>query len=175
MSEHGTRTKYVAGCRCDACRQANRDYARERDRHMRRVAYGIEKRNEATVDATEARNHLLWLQSLGIGTRTVAQRTGLSRSALCKIRNGETDKVLVDTEQRIMCLFRDTRQPLMLVDATRTWRLVGWLQQQGWSNASIARALGYRTRAIQFRRDRVRYRTEQRVEQLVRKVLSDAR
>ncbi len=29
-SEHGTRARYVRGCRCDPCRAANRDYMRAR-------------------------------------------------------------------------------------------------------------------------------------------------
>lgn len=28
-SEHGTRPRYVLGCRCDPCTVANRDYQRE--------------------------------------------------------------------------------------------------------------------------------------------------
>lgn len=35
MSEHGTRSRYNQGCRCDGCRQANNDYTRRwsRARH----------------------------------------------------------------------------------------------------------------------------------------------
>lgn len=30
MSAHGTRRRYVAGCRCDACQQVNAQYQRDR-------------------------------------------------------------------------------------------------------------------------------------------------
>lgn len=34
-AEHGTRARYVRGkCRCSACRKANREYARDRDRRQ---------------------------------------------------------------------------------------------------------------------------------------------
>lgn len=36
MTEHGTRSRYVDGCRCDRCRQAERDYQRGRMRKWRR-------------------------------------------------------------------------------------------------------------------------------------------
>lgn len=35
---HGSRTKYVAGCRCDACRCAETAYRRERRRQIREAA-----------------------------------------------------------------------------------------------------------------------------------------
>lgn len=172
MSEHGTRTHYVKGCRCDDCRRANREYARRRDRHLRHVAYGLEQPAAKYVDATETRKHLEWLRSWGIGLRTVSQRTGIGRSALQEIVNGETRKVLVDTERKVLNVLRDTRHPRLLVDASLTWKRIAWLQQQGWSKARIARELGYTSPALQFDGDRITYRLEQRVEQLVRKVLA---
>lgn len=172
MSEHGTRTRYVRGCRCDDCRQANREYARRRDRHLRRVAYGIEERAERYVDATEARKHLEWLRSWGIGLRTVSQHTGIGRTALQQIVSGESRKVLATTADKVLGVLRDTRHGQVIVDASLTWRRIAWLQQRGWSKARIARELGYASPALQFDPERITYRLEQRVEQLVRKVLA---
>lgn len=174
MSDHGTRSHYVKGCRCEPCTVANRDYARNRERHLTRVRYGIEVPAQKFVDAAEARQHLLWLRSFGVGLRTVSQHTGLGRTALHQIATGETRRVHVDTERKILDLLRDTSNRQVLVDASLTWKRIAWLQQQGWSKARIARELGFRCGALQFRKDRVRRSTEQRVEQLVRKVLTDA-
>lgn len=173
MAEHGTRTRYVTGCRCEPCREANRDYARGRDRHLRRVAYGIEQPVDRFVDAGETREHLLWLRSFGCGLRTVATMTGIGRTALQQIASGETKRVHTDTANRILCMFRDTRNNAMIVDADNTWKRITWLQKQGWSKARIASELGYQSRGLQISPDRIRRRTEKRVEDLVRRVLTN--
>lgn len=41
--EHGTRGRYVQGCRCDACREANTRAARERDARARAAAAHLER------------------------------------------------------------------------------------------------------------------------------------
>ena len=38
--QHGTRTKYNSGCRCDECKQASRDYAKSRAQAMRAKKHG---------------------------------------------------------------------------------------------------------------------------------------
>ena len=38
-SEHGTRTRYVSGCRCDSCKKANRDYSRRDSQQRARARF----------------------------------------------------------------------------------------------------------------------------------------
>jgi len=171
MAECGTRAKYVRGCRCEPCTVANRIYAREHERQKRRVAYGIEEPVVRFVDATETREHLLWLRSFGVGKRTVNKLTGISTTTLWEITRGDTLKVHPDTETKILDLWRDTRNNAMIVDAGQTWKRITWLQQQGWSKARIARELGL-GRNLQIRTERITHRTEKRVEDLVRRVLT---
>ena len=172
MAECGTRARYVRGCRCEPCTVANRVYARELDRHKRRVAHGIEDPVVRFVDATETREHLLWLRSFGVGKRTVHKLTGISTTTLWEIARGDTLKVHPDTETKILDLWRDTRNDAMIVNADSTWKRITWLQQQGWSKARIARELGL-GRTLQIRTERIRHRTEKRVEDLVRRVLTN--
>jgi len=172
MAECGTRSKYVRGCRCEPCTVANRDYARNRERHVRRVTHGIEAPVVRFVDATETREHLLWLRSFGVGKRTVNKLTGIGVTTLWEITRGDTLKVHPDTETKILDLWRDTHNDAMIVDADITWKRITWLQQQGWSKARIARELGYLSNALQIRTDRITHRTEKRVEDLVRRVLT---
>ena len=144
MAECGTRARYVRGCRCEPCTAANRVYARELDRHKRRVAHGIEDPVVRFVDATETREHLLWLRSFGVGKRTVHKLTGISTTTLWEIVRGDTLKVHPDTETKILDLWRDTRNDAMIVDADSTWKRINWLQQQGWSKARIVAGVASR-------------------------------
>lgn len=109
----GTRTRYVAGCRCQPCTIANRNYAREWERHKRRMTYGIETHVEHLVDATEAREHLQWLSSKGVGSIRVRSVTKMSRSNIVLIRQGRRTKITQRTAQRILAvgLHRFTRKP----------------------------------------------------------------
>jgi hypothetical protein len=100
----GTRSRYVAGCRCQPCIVANRIYARNWERHHSRVRWGIETHTDRLVDVTEARNHLLWLQSRGIGLRRLRDATGLSRSNLTEIRIGRRTHITRTTANRIVAV-----------------------------------------------------------------------
>jgi hypothetical protein len=109
----GTRSRYVAGCRCEPCVIANRTYARNLERHHSRVRWGIETHTDGLVDATEARNHLLWLRSRGIGLRRLHNTTGISRSTLNEIRSGRRSRITLAIANRIVAvgLHRFTRKP----------------------------------------------------------------
>lgn len=167
MRAHGTRVKYVIDkCRCEPCTDANRTYARERDRHARRVAYGIEQPRQAYVDTTEARKHLLWLSSVGVGSRQVHERTGVARSAIDKIRTGKITKARPRTVERILAVGRSAAADGTLVDAKPTWRHIDDLRRHGWTNAAISRAIGNNGRSLQIGRTRVTAGTARKIEQL---------
>lgn len=161
MSEHGTRTHYVKGCRCEPCTAANREYARNRDRHLARVRYGIEQPVQKFVDATEARKHLQWLRTQHIGLRTISAATGIGRSALQDIASGVTSNVLLATELAILAVGRTGLA--CYVPAGPTWELIDDLLYLGYPKARIAEALGHRCRAVQIGRNVIRPATAARV------------
>ena len=142
MSRCGTRSGYAAGCRCDACRDAHRVYNREWLRREARIRYGIEPpKPERWIDATEVREHLLWLQSIGIGRRLVAKHSGISASQIVKLRTGTTTRTTPATANRILAVSRFNLPPRGRVDATRTLKQLKDLQKAGWSKAAIGRAI----------------------------------
>jgi transcriptional regulator with XRE-family HTH domain len=169
MSEHGTRTRYVAGCRCEPCTVANRVYARQRDRHLARVRYGIEAPREALIDALEAREHLRWLQLQGVGLRAVSDRTGIARSSLQPIANGSQRRVTPAIAQKILATSRLSVRPGARVDAAPTWRLLDDLIVLGYARTSIAQALGMQARSLQVGRRHVLRRTADAVAELHRR------
>lgn len=142
MSVCGTRTHYVKGCRCDACRKANRDYNRDRERHLRRVGYGIESPIVVYVDATETREHLRWLSSIGIGRRTVHEHSGVSISQIVKIAQGQTRKVFPQTADRILAVGAHKKPGAALIDSTRARNQVADIKARGWTNKAINVRIG---------------------------------
>lgn len=50
---HGKRARYVAGCRCDECRKANREYAKARERKQNKGEWN------GLVPAGPVRKHIL--------------------------------------------------------------------------------------------------------------------
>ena len=174
MSGHGTRTRYVGGCRCEPCTEANRLYIRELDRHHRRVAYGIEEpRPERGIDATEAREHLRWLASVGVGSRVVASRAGLSRTTVTEIITGERAKCLPETAEKILAVGKYDRSAGARVDAADTWRKIDELLARGWTKVAIARRVSSpNALALQIKRDEVRASTAEKVASLYAEVMA---
>lgn len=174
MSGHGTRTRYVGGCRCEPCTEENRVYARELDRHHRRVAYGIEQpRPERVIDATEARDHLRWLASVGVGSRVVARRAGLTRTTVREIATGERSKCLPETTEKILAVGKYDRSSGARVDAADTWRKIDELLARGWTRTAIAqRIVSPNARALQIGRDGVRASTAEKVSALYAEVMA---
>ena len=169
MREHGTRAKYVfEKCRCEPCTDANRTYQRERDRHQRRVAFGIEAPQYAYIDATEARDHLRWLRKVGVGKRQVHTETGLSLSAIDKIRSGRVTKCREGTANKILAVGRSKAADGAFIDAKQTWRLINDLLKHGLTKRAIATALGSTAKnpTLQIGRSKVTAKNARAVAQL---------
>lgn len=158
---HGTRVRYMAGCKCVPCRAAASRYEQLRQRI----------RNDGLADdlvpATKARNRLAWLRRHGIGLRTVARVGGVSRSVLAKIRSGEREQVRHETERAIFGVTKNATALGVYVDARQAWQRVRWLLAHGWSKARIARAvINPRAKALQINPDRITKRNAQAIERL---------
>lgn len=151
---HGTRLRYMAGCKCFKCRRANSDY--ERSRQAARIAGDW----NGIVNATRARNHLEMLHRSGVGRRTVSDITGVPHSTIHEIRKGRKRRIRARTEQRILAIGPNAAQ---IVPAARTHKLIREILDEGFSKAEVARRLGYRSPALQFNRRRVTARNEARV------------
>ncbi len=169
MRQHGTRAMYVMErCRCEPCADANRTYAREWYRNRARVAYGIEAPVVRRVDAGEAREHLLWLRANGIGLRTVAERTGISRTSLKPIADGTRRTIAPRTAERILAVPRSVAAAGCRIDAAPTWRLIDDLLRLGYRDVDICRALGRSHRGLKLGETTVQRRTADRIAEIHR-------
>lgn len=158
---HGVRLKYMAGCRCMLCRAANSRYETERAAARKAGDWN------GLVSAKAARRHIEKLSRAGIGYKAVADASGVAASIVLKIKQGRKSQIRKRTETRILDVDAGARANNSLVPAGPTWRLIQKLiEREGFSKAEIARRLGYRTPALQLRKDRIFARTAIAVERL---------
>ena len=138
------------GCRCAECRHAGYVYEVKRQRDLKR---GIQRLH----DNTEAREHIRWLRTQGIGLRAIAASTGMSKDSLGKIARGEVKRSKPDTIRRIMAVGTHKRLPGAFVDAGPTWRLIDDMLANGFTRTRIAAELGSTAKrpALQLRRDKI--------------------
>lgn len=175
MSRCGTRTSYNAGCRCEPCRTAHRIYNREWLRREARIKYGIEPpKPPRWIDATEVREHLVWLQSIGMGRRLVARHSGVSVSQIIKLRDATTVQTTPGTAARILAVGKHQLPPRAAIDATRTLNQIRDLRKAGWSNVGIARAVNGNpnTKALQIRGPKVSVANAKKIDALWRHVMA---
>lgn len=159
---HGTRLRYIAGCKCFYCRRANSDY--ERQRRAARLTGDW----NGIVPADKARAHLMSLSRSGVGRRAVAAATDLCPTVLQDIRTGKKTQIRARTERKILAVTRRMVSDGALVKPGRTFRLIALLKDEGFSKAELARRLGYQNGALQFQPNRMTARNVARVENLYR-------
>lgn len=182
MRAHGTRACYVfgpesgsdrsKGCRCEPCREANRSYARERDRATRRPDVAVEP---AYIDATEVREHLLWLHRQGVGRRAINAQSGVALSSIVKLRTGQLTRCRPTTARKILDVLPSDVSDGALVDARKTWRLINALVRAGYTRSYIAGRLGStaETPALQIGRRRCTAANARAVRALHHELLGD--
>lgn len=170
MRPHGTHAKYALDhCRCDPCRQAQRQYNRHRVR-------AIARPDEVWcpyVDAEPAREHIRWLASCGIGIKSLAKLAGVSHGTLSKLVYGDrtrhmppSRRIRPATAHKITAVMPNHAGGAQRVPAAPTWRLLNQLITLGWPRAELARRLGHRGPGLQISRSRVLASTARQVEQL---------
>lgn len=161
---HGTRLRYMSGCKCVPCRAASSRY--ESERQKKRKA-GLAN---PIVPADKAREHILKLSDIGIGYKTVADAAGLTYSTVFKIRSGDRKNLRRLNEKAILAINENVLPDAALVDAKPVWRKIRWLLREGFSKAELARRLGYKTPALQIRKDRVTAKTALKIEKFYNQI-----
>lgn len=161
---HGRRARYTAGCRCDVCRAANRNYARKRLAAQRDGDWN------GLVDAGPARAHLRRLSRAGVGRRAVAAASDVALTVISDVRAGRKTQIRARTERRILAVTPAMVSDRALVKPGRTFERIELLRDEGFSKAELARRLGYATPALQFKHGRMTARNVARVERLYQRL-----
>jgi hypothetical protein len=89
---------YRRGCRCATCRAANAAKAR---RNRARAYLGTA---QTPVDARRARDHVVALRGQGMGIRSIAADSGVSRSQVRRLALGLVDAVTPRVEAAILAV-----------------------------------------------------------------------
>lgn len=160
--EHGDRLRYMAGCRCFQCRRANSAYEA-----ARKVARAAGEGN-GIVPAAKARAHMAHLSALGVGRRSVAAASDVADSVLTEIIAGRKQNIRAATERAILAVTVDAMGDRALVPAKATWKLLNELIKDGFTKGELALRLGYKTPALQLKKDFVTARNKHLVERLHR-------
>lgn len=160
----GTRVRYVAGCRCAACRQANTTY-----RNMRNLA-ALRGETNRLVSARRARSHIIALGRRHVGYRMIADAARISGKTVRDIRSGHKKQLREQTEKRILAVTPHQCSDLTLVSARSTWRQINKLVDEGYTHSTLARMLGRKYPQLKLRKDRVTVRMKHRINRLYKRL-----
>lgn len=163
---HGTRLRYMSGCKCDDCRRANSQYECERAKARKNGHWN------GIVSAKKARSHIKKLSKKGIGYKTVADVAGLAASTVFKIRQGERKFLRAENERKILAVDETCLADSAVVPANTVWNQLEWLFKNGFSEAEIAKELGYANGYLQFK-DNVLASTALKVERLCNRIKAE--
>lgn len=166
---HGMRARYATGCRCDACREANRTYERERARARR---WGQGRR---LVDAAPVIAHIDALRGAGVGTRQIAERAKVSRNVMTLLLQGKRSKLREDNAKRILAVKPEDIADGARVPAGPTRELIRQLLRMGMTRGEIAIELGCVTPALQLKGRTVTVRNARAVAALHARVVEQGR
>jgi hypothetical protein len=164
---HGTRVRYMTGCKCMLCRAANSRYETERAAARKNGDWN------GTVDAAPLRLHLRKLSRRGIGYKTVAAAADISKTTLFDVISRRKQRVRARTLRRCLEVTADAIADHALVKSAPTWAKVNRLLREGFSKAEIARRIGKKTPALQLNRRSVIAINASRVERLYRTVMAE--
>lgn len=167
---HGTRVRYMTGCRCIPCRAANSRYESERLLARKNGDWN------GLVQADRARDHLKHLSRRGIGRVLVAECSGVPRSIIAAIKSGCKTTIRARTERKILGVTEDARAAKTLVCAAPVWAQINRLLREGFTRKELARRLGSRakTPALQLRTDVITAENAMKVEKLHAQVMAGA-
>lgn len=142
--KHGTHSGYSHGCRCKNCVEGHRIYERNQSRRRRRIKYGLEEPVVRLIDSSEARDHVRFLTSKGIGLGSIANQVGTNRTTIQYIKKGKYKRISLALSKKILAVPAIPREPMAYISAEPIHKLLAQLEKKGVSSRDVGRVLGCR-------------------------------
>lgn len=153
MRPHGTRARYIhgpdetdqpnAGCRCHACTVAN---TRAQTAYRLSVLRG---RNNAMVDARQARGHALTLRAAGMSLAAMERLSGVDREQIRTLLDGHptagrppATRILAVNARALLAVTPGERPDEGVIPGVGTQRRLRGLARAGWPTPDMAHQLG---------------------------------
>lgn len=144
--KHGTKMRYLAGCRCRRCRAGNARY--EQKLNLARKLYGPND----LVSSERVLAHLRYLKTFGMGHKTVAKHAHVSKTALAEMIWYGRQHVRRRSENRILAVqpTLDTLPRSVNIPAKETVEKIKQLTLWGYPKSLITRdGLGNESMVLQ--------------------------
>lgn len=148
----GTHGRYAKGCRCETCTVAHRIYTRERKRLKTKEAYGLIIIPSKKVDATEIREHILFLSKNNIGVSYIHKKTGMSKSALVNIKRGRYPNVTIETANKILSIPAIAKADGQYVRSDEAKKMIAKMFKAGYKPTEIGRAYNGYSQSIKIQK-----------------------
>lgn len=140
----GTRVRYYAGCRCQACKRANSEY--ESERAQARAAGD----HRGLIDAAPVVAHINALRAQGLGWKTIADAACVSTGTVSDLIYGKQLKLRGHTARKLLAVTALAARDGAYIDARPSWALIKQLQRWGYPRSRIAsEMMGRPVRALQ--------------------------
>ena len=142
--QHGTRSSYSGGCRCNPCKKAQADANRYYDRRKVQEKWGAVP--PLLVDSEPSRRHVQALMAGGMGQRRISEESGVSVAVIHRLMGWCTsrpaNKVHPETEAKLFAC-----NPFALADGAKipagpAARKVQALLAIGWPRLAQAGHIG---------------------------------
>lgn len=134
---HGSRARYIRGCHCAVCTEANTRYGQD---------YAAARRIEGrqTLLSQPVVAHLRALTQSGIELRAIARLTGFSVRHLRAVAQGECPRVTRRLNDAVLTVQPGDYSANARVPAAVAAELLDDLKAAGVGQQAVARAFGYR-------------------------------
>ena len=128
-------------------------------------------RPQKYVAATEAREHVRFLRSKGVGLAQITKKTGVSKNYLQMLSRGKIGKIHVATSEKLLALPAIHELPGQYVPSAEAKRLADDLIAAGLTKTAIARHIGGPNVGNLVIRDHIRLARLQRLRALHKSVI----